>query len=192
MTGDTAGSRRPSADTTGLEQTHLSAYHHSLFGPLTMVTDHVTASSAVALTNGPRRSTDQESVHPLQLDPEPRLPFDNSNNARKASLSSSSSSLSPSFSSASNPSSTGESWLSLAPPPSSTVSSSDFSQSAPAPLSIQTQESIVVPHKTIRKKTSLASKIRKVFIKQTMSSNSNSSNTGSSNSSSSSGSFSFK
>ncbi|KAF9146830.1 hypothetical protein BGX30_007748 [Mortierella sp. GBA39] len=187
-----ASSRRPSADTTGLELTHLSAYHHTLFRPLTMVTDQVTASGAVALTNGPRLSTDQESVHPFQLDPEPRLSFDNNNNnARRTSLSSSSS-LPPPFSSTSNPSSTGESWLSLAPPSSSsTVSSSDFAQSAPAPLSIQTQVG-AVPHKTIRKKASLASKIRKVFIKQTMSGSSNGNNTGSSNGSSSNGSFSSK
>ncbi|KAF8947640.1 hypothetical protein BGZ47_008407 [Haplosporangium gracile] len=189
MTGTTASSRRPSADTE-LEQTHISACHHSLFRPLTMVTDQDTASVAAAvnaLTNGPRLSTDQESVHPLQLEPEPRLSFDN--HARRSSLSLSSS-LPPPFSSASSSSFTGESWLSLAPSSSSpsnnsSISSSDFAQSAPALLTIQTQEG-VVPHKTIREKTSLASKIRKVFIKQTMS-GSNGSNNGSSN-----GSFSSK
>ncbi|KAK3838632.1 MAG: hypothetical protein JOS17DRAFT_730776 [Linnemannia elongata] len=189
MAGNAASSRRPSADTAGPEQTNISAYHQSLFRPLTVVTDQVTASAAT-LTNEPRRSTDQESVHPLQLDPEPRFSFDSNNNARRASLSSSS--LPPPFSTTSNPSSTGESWLSLAPLSSSSpLFSSDSTQSTPALLTIQTQEGVVVPHKTIRKKTSLASKIRKVFIKQTMS-GSNNSNTGSSNGSSSNGSFSSK
>ncbi|KAG0310242.1 hypothetical protein BGZ97_012690 [Linnemannia gamsii] len=120
MTGTAANSRRPSAD-TGLEQTYASAFHHhnnSIFGPLTMVTDQDTAAAAAAtvsnaITNGPRRSSDQES----------------------------------------------------------------------------TQEG-VVPHKTIRKKTSLASKIRKVFIKPM--SGSSTSNNGSSSNGSSNGSFSSK
>jgi hypothetical protein len=194
MTGTAANSRRPSAD-TGLEQTYASAFHHhnnSIFGPLTMVTDQDTAAAAAAtvsnaITNGPRRSSDQESVHPLQFDPEPRLSFDN--NARTTSPSSSSS-LPPLFSSLS---STGESWLSLATPSSSSSNNtssylSDCAQSTSA-LTIQTQEG-VVPHKTIRKKTSLASKIRKVFIKPM--SGSSTSNNGSSSNGSSNGSFSSK
>ncbi|KAG0205200.1 hypothetical protein BGX33_008037 [Mortierella sp. NVP41] len=176
MTGTAASSRRISAD-TGLEQTGVSStFNHSMFKPSTMVTDQDTAAAA-ALSNGLRISSDQESVHPLQVDPEPRPSFGDSG-ATAAPSSSSSTTLTLSFSSTSSPSSssltspfTGESWLSSPP------TSSKIPQSTPTPLTIQTQEAGGLPaHKSIREKSSLASKIRRVFNKPMGGNNNNSNN----------------